>query len=34
MLFVGQKSQIQALGPTQPGLPLKKGALRRHDPPP
>ena len=27
-----EKSQIQALDRTQPGLPLKKGALRHHDP--
>jgi hypothetical protein len=32
VLCVDEKSQIQALQRTQPGLPLKKGALRHHDP--
>src|SRR5271169_1575978 len=31
VLCVDEKSQIQALDRTQPGLPLKKGALRHHD---
>ena len=32
VLSVDEKSQIQALDRTLPGLPLKKGALRHHDP--
>jgi hypothetical protein len=32
VLCVDEKSQIQALGRTQPGLPMKKGPLRNHDP--
>jgi hypothetical protein len=31
VLSVDEKSQIQALDRTQPGLPLKKGARRNHD---
>ena len=32
VLCVDEKSQVQALDRTQPGLPLKKGAGRNHDP--
>jgi transposase len=31
VLCVDEKSQIQALDRTQPGLPIKNGALRNHD---
>jgi hypothetical protein len=32
VLSLDEKSQIQALDRTQPGLPLKKGRGRNHDP--
>ena len=32
VLCVDEKSQIQALDRTQPGLPMKQGPMRNHDP--